>query len=259
MGVFLPPEIIGRIIWFLQSGRSDSWKPFAQESLVPYVTISRVWQAEVERKTFSRINLTRDYLAAAAEILTPIRRLLVREVHVDVILPSYDDAASLKEETEEEEERNNTIFAHDVRDTLQLLAQWEEPCRIHLAFDVFSHSDPARNGQPDDRLSPRAKRRAQGALLYSFFEIRNSCLRLPRVDHRLPAIVCCVKSLTIPQTREYGPEARRIDPAAACLIASRCSNLRALDIRVHDTKDWDIQGRSQSRQGKTIYLSRELL
>jgi hypothetical protein len=104
----LPPELISRVADYIDT---RAWyEPKLQ--LVPYATVSRRWQAEIERRTFSTIYLHRakrfqefEQLASNSD-----RRSCIRHIDLMVELESYDEKARGNFETDEEHQRNNKIF-----------------------------------------------------------------------------------------------------------------------------------------------------
>jgi hypothetical protein len=131
----LPNEIIANIISHLEPKRySDGSYTIGSRAhdfpaLAPYATVSRASQQRVEATTFARITLTPARLASplAAQALTPDRvRRFVRSVHVDVLLPPYDQQARGRLEDEVDRARNDDVFTDVVRKIFGLLAPASE-------------------------------------------------------------------------------------------------------------------------------------
>lgn len=104
----LPPELISRVADYINT---RAWyEPKLQ--LVPYATVSRRWQAEIERRTFSTIYPHRAKRFQEFEQLASnaYRRSCIRHIDLTVELESYDEKARGNFETDEEHQRNNKIF-----------------------------------------------------------------------------------------------------------------------------------------------------
>ncbi|KAL2016831.1 hypothetical protein VTK56DRAFT_2954 [Thermocarpiscus australiensis] len=128
----LPNEIMANIISHLAAGYSrrdgdgdDDSEDSGRFALAPYATVSRGWQQRVEAATFALITLTPARLASplAAQALTPDRvRRFVCSVHVDVVLPPYDEQARGRREDEADRAVNDGAFTDVVRRAFGLLA-----------------------------------------------------------------------------------------------------------------------------------------
>ena len=126
----LPAEIIAIIISYLVAeGRSHDSGDNSDNSdsltLAPYATVSRAWQQRVEATTFVHITLTPARLASplAAQALTPdcVRRL-VRSIHIDLLLPPYEEQARGRREDEADRAMNGGVFTDVVKRLFGLLA-----------------------------------------------------------------------------------------------------------------------------------------
>ncbi|KAK3308381.1 uncharacterized protein B0T15DRAFT_565571 [Chaetomium strumarium] len=127
----LPVEITANIItYFIADVRGSYDSDMGSDggpapSLAPYASVSRVWQHCVEAVTFAHITLTLERLASplAAQALTPERLYrFVRSVHVDVLLPLYDERARHRIEDDADKAANDAVFTDVVRKVFALLS-----------------------------------------------------------------------------------------------------------------------------------------
>ncbi|KAL2800472.1 hypothetical protein BJX66DRAFT_332047 [Aspergillus keveii] len=141
----LPPELLAEVISNLDT------------DLAQYLTVSREWQAAIERQTFAEIKLnTSERLAEFHEIVAKNRwrRTCLRRVEVIVQLEAYSVEARPRFETAEEHARNNTIFVHWVRAVLKSLALWSEQDRADVGLWLQAQS-------PSDLLDRQRLRAAR--------------------------------------------------------------------------------------------------
>ncbi|UKZ78672.1 hypothetical protein TrVFT333_006418 [Trichoderma virens FT-333] len=123
--VFLAPEIIGRIIFFLTHFNPPGYIP-NDWRLLPdagqYACVSRFWQDEIEQETFATLRLNLPRLSRLNSIMTPRRRRFVRRFNLFIRLPApgpRDDP-----ETDDERLRNNQALQATLEAFLLTLSQW---------------------------------------------------------------------------------------------------------------------------------------
>jgi hypothetical protein len=70
--------------------------------LTKYVTVSRLWQYAIERRTFLKIQLKSTDLLAFSNIFVENRRAGLTELSYSVILPTYSDYQCARFEREKD-------------------------------------------------------------------------------------------------------------------------------------------------------------
>lgn len=117
------------------------------QRLSSYASVSRVWQALVERYTFSSLYLTRDRLEDGKRIVNPSRSRQIRMICFEVVLDSYGVEPYGQTETYEEQQRNNIVCTNDMQSLFQYLSTWS-------SSDVFAGGSCLKliASSPTDRI-----------------------------------------------------------------------------------------------------------
>ncbi|KAK9424084.1 putative Carboxy-cis,cis-muconate cyclase [Seiridium unicorne] len=159
-GSRMPAEITETIIALLISACGKD----AQRDLPIWATVSRGWQAAIERRTFHTICLTysRVVYAQHLHIFGVRRQSLVREIKFASELPEYDESAPSCFESQDDQLRNNRAFTSDIAVLFDFLAPWPAlGHEMHLHIKFYSPSDPYQRGGGPSRqrrglfISPR--------------------------------------------------------------------------------------------------------
>lgn len=145
MGEFkqLPPELRALVVESLV----DHWRHDEREptSIAPYASVSKEWQAIIERHNFSFLRVTQNSLDQFESSVVGSRRSILTMIILDVILPTYDNDPCEKKETWEDMAGNNRCFTKSVYGLFRILSTWvlEEAHRdgIDLILHVSSPSD----------------------------------------------------------------------------------------------------------------------
>lgn len=172
----LPPELHDRIISFaVASPRRAGFAPpqpagSNTHRLSPLSTLSRWWQTSVERRAFRNLSITNDDLDDLDRIVTPWRRHYVRELHLTVKFPDYDDKLSREYETNEERAANNAIATSDVKRLFSILGTWEvyedHELKLHLSF-----TSPGDKVMDDETGWPTSRGIEEKRYQYSFVQL----------------------------------------------------------------------------------------
>ncbi|KAJ6181246.1 hypothetical protein N7519_011707 [Penicillium mononematosum] len=115
----LPPELISRVVEHI--AQIILRKDDAPVSLAPYATVDRRWQAIIERRKFSYIDINN------AKRLEEFQRI--------------DKKARAPFETDEERQRNNTIFTTTISTLFRSISGWPDDAGISLHIEAMSPSD----------------------------------------------------------------------------------------------------------------------
>jgi hypothetical protein len=235
----LDKELTYRILSFILHPEGyrvvTPWGGFVKEN-ARLACISRTWQAVVEGLTFHTLTLTEHDLADAARIITPARQRLVRQMHFNIQLDSYEEEARWRVESAAEQERNNEVFTAAVRNIFNTVRDWDpEPYhsgqKLSLSIEVWSPTDI-------DRLSAEAAEELVQRLPFSplrryeasLIRFLDSADTLPTLEH--------VTELTIqrlpPDPGRGRNLYRAVDPATASLLVSKCPNLDSLSLHLMD-------------------------
>lgn len=241
----LPPELISRILDYIIDGRLRSHPGI---SLAPYATLSRRWQAEIERCTFSYIYITTPRRLEEFERLlwTPRRRSCVRFIQLVVELESYDEKARAHFETDEERQRNDEIFTTTIGSVFEILSDW--PANLDIGVDIKARS-------PGDYLAiknPKERRQRKRAAAERVNDLLNkryerSYLKFSRTTTETECpVVPAVTALSIRGVAN----GRLIEPASSVFIASKLPRLNRVDLNMQDDCRRDEQLRQLLRSGK---------
>lgn len=259
----LPSEISRRIVSLL--GAPYCWSDQRQErvaanGIASYATVSRVWQAEVEQRTFRRLYLTPNRISYALGqdgLLSPDRVGYIRSIHLDVLLASYDDAARHRVESDEDKYRNNETFSITVRRVVLLLGRLYDNPRKSLSGDrrnarqltliltAQSRSDP----RPGNDFVFRRQRTRKG-LDKDLLELRyqSSYLELlPDPDDDGETVVPHVNLPFTTFIVDGMPPKRFFSPAACCYLAARMPCLRQVKWQLWDNEKKGMRLRRRMR------------
>ncbi|KAI1195513.1 hypothetical protein F5X97DRAFT_307889 [Nemania serpens] len=131
----LPQEIYDQIATLLQGPDFD--RP-------ALATISRHWQAAIERLTFSCIYLRSNDLVRFDEIVRNGRRRYVKAIKYLIVLPAYSDEVRCRFEREDDRRVNDEAFTVAIHRLFHLLQYWDAIRDGYVEFsieDVYSPSD----------------------------------------------------------------------------------------------------------------------
>ncbi|KAI1428610.1 hypothetical protein F5Y12DRAFT_730834 [Xylaria sp. FL1777] len=107
-------------------------------------TISRQWQAAIERQTFRNIRVKSTDLDRFRETVQNDRRRYVNTIEYIIVLPAYDDEKRCRFERENDRHANNEVFTAAIYRLFHLLKSWDA-CKdgyIRLRLrDVYSCAD----------------------------------------------------------------------------------------------------------------------
>lgn len=134
----LPPELIDNCIFFLP------------DPLATYASVSKEWQAIVEKRTFLTLHLNPTRLDDFKRVvMDQLRRRyhLVRCLNLDASLPEYSIAARIELETDEDRNQNNQAFSNTICLFFDTLSSWPEECPLSVV--IYSRSPSDWTGAPD--------------------------------------------------------------------------------------------------------------
>lgn len=233
----LPPEIRTHIIDLVV----DIWPKMAGVC----ASVSRLWQAHVEIRSFASLRLDQTRLEAARRIMTPARQKYVRHVRMEVCLPNYDNATLYAAyETAEEEQKNNQVFTEAIIDLFGVLKRWDQPGRqdpgVHLELYAFALADL---GEPRTVTSRRHFQKLRWK--HSYLSVAKDTW------NGLPSLGM-VTTFAIPRRL---PE-RHFMASTCCEIASRLPNLHTVVWELSDNEQRDPSLRMQMRQEFAASLSK---
>lgn len=99
-----------------------------------YATISRQWQYAIEYQTFREITVKSTEIETLSRIVINHRPRLLKQIKLNVILPTYTDADCAIFETEEDKQANDNVFTKAIKDLFALLGSW------------YDETQPTENG-----------------------------------------------------------------------------------------------------------------
>ena len=188
------------------------------------------------------------------------RRKLLRQIELNVVLPTYTDAACAMFETEKDKQANNRVFTEAIKDLFAQLRSWYDeaqptenvsdnpvgrPLRLCLG-DIYSPKDSRYRGwerYQEDYQEWKCGRR------HDLFKRRykSSLLRLESIEgiRELPQISSFVHD---------SPGHRHVEPRSLAVIASKIPNLDSVLWRLEDIKNMDPRLRQQTRFGGSIFI-----
>jgi hypothetical protein len=221
----LPPEIRVEIIRrLLDHWHLDGWN----ESLAPYASVSREWQAVVERHTFAELKLTHRRLSDFGQIVAGARRPCLNRINLHVELPEYDNDPCEERESWEDKVANNRLFTQTWQQLFADLHAWgdDDVVRggIHLFFSISSKSD-LRNSTFElwQRRRWNVKDIGEKRFADSYIDFVGQDEELKR-QNLLPPVYAVTSFKTCPLIR------RSIMPAAYSDIVARLPHLREVDL-----------------------------
>lgn len=253
--ISLPPKITAQIVRHLVDDEYPNFDTFTNDSergklagnpIASYASVSRKWQAEVERYTFARIHLNHGRLPAAHQYLTPRRWSLVRSVFLRVDLPEYDNAARERVEPLEDQRMNNETFTNVARSVLELLSSGQAN-GPGIVFGVGAVCKSDGRYEAGSVFMKRKQLRRHG-LSKDIVDARykSSYVELALDDQQLP---------TVHLISEFhvSRDGRRIAPATCCMMAASMVRLVSLNLELHDSEK-NLALRRQLRQGTFIIV-----
>ncbi|KAK7750139.1 hypothetical protein SLS62_007888 [Diatrype stigma] len=112
-------------------------------------TLSRRWQATIEKQTFREIKVRSDDLATFEAIVAPHRRALVHRLKYSIVLPPYSRVARGRFESAQDRLANDRVFTTALRDLFQILSSWDGRSATHgsghpvefVLQNIYSPSD----------------------------------------------------------------------------------------------------------------------
>ena len=125
----LSQEIIILVASYLQRWEQEDRADISERgrALLPaYDTISQSWQYAIEYQTFRKIAVKSTEIENFSRIVVNHRRQQLRQLELNVILPTYTDEACAKFETEKDKQSNNQVFTKAIKDLLALLRSWHD-------------------------------------------------------------------------------------------------------------------------------------
>lgn len=173
----LPLEIHNEIIcWVEPAAREED---LYRIELARYATISRTWQALIERYTFRKLKIRSDELGTFEKLFQGEkirRRALLKELSVNFILPDPPNANGCCDITRvPDRDAESRAFSETVRELFIVLSQLEkrveESSPIALCFEGAARANTPRSDPPDP----------SGHGVYHF---RCNIKRHPRMDVR---------------------------------------------------------------------------
>jgi len=210
----LSPELISLVIDNLGS----------ETRLAPYATISRTWQREIERRSFTYLRVTSDNVPTFKSAFShpnQYRRASVRSIEFEVCL-------QYRGETRPDYKRNQAAFRDEITSILQELGQWEEDeaasrretgSKTSTFGDVqlllkFKWHLSALDASFDPERSPAWLR---------YFELCKDDL------DRIPQSITSVTSFIV-----RGSTGKALHPTTSCQLASRMPRLEQFDVTYCD-------------------------
>lgn len=146
MPLHLSPELLAIIISFIP------------KSCLPLLsTVSRPWQAAIERHTMSAIHLKSTDLHDFASVFSQgHRRLALVQLHYDAILPSYSDHQCARFETDRDKRLNNEALTAAIHELFSLLYSWEhEAPPVSIVGSQTSHGTPTTTTTEENKKLER--------------------------------------------------------------------------------------------------------
>lgn len=95
------------------------------QGLSSYASVSKEWQALVERYTFHGLYLTRGRLEDAKRIVNHYRSRQIRTLYFEVLTLGGYEAVGLQTETQSEQLRNSITYTLDLHSLFHYLSTWD--------------------------------------------------------------------------------------------------------------------------------------
>ncbi len=224
-------------------------------ALLPaYAAISPSWQYAIERQTFREITIKNTGIDEFSRIVVKHRRLLLRRLELNVVLPTYTDRACTKFETENDKQSNNQVFTEAVKDVLALLRSWHDEFQI-TRMDRDAPIEQSFRLCIGDCYSPKDRRENGTHLDYNnFFFTKSHDLFQHRYESSLLRLESIEGMQEVPQISSFhrSPSTRNIEPRSLAMIASKFPNLDSFYWRLLDDEQRDPRLRQQTRSGRLL-------
>ena len=259
----LPQEVIDAIAGHLPqwwNPEPDYHREMCPVLLPDYATISRTWQAAVERRTFERISLKSYHLSEFDRIMVGQRRRYLREISYSVVLPIHKDRACAKFETASDMAINNRVLTNHVEALLRLLNSWcnQQLHQIEHRLDLYwqgcySPMDSIYRGLEQYKSDQTERDLGHRNDLFGT-RYEDSFLQLLNLG-------CHVD---VPQIRHFAVsrQYRVVESQSVIQIASRFLNLESLQLEIKDdarkAKSRQENRYSASNPLKIVWLCHEL-
>ena len=247
----LPQDIIDDIVSYLLP---DGFKPEEpcdkrkkpSPPLAPLATVSRRLRAAVERLTFKYIEINSETLEDFERIFTAERRPLLKILTFTAILPSYDEAASMRAETPTERAANDESYSRSVQALFRILHSWEvEDPKINDSRMILVINHPE---SPSDSSWPLKLSQTQYNYETRYFHSYIEFLHLDKL-----AVLHRVKGLVMVEPGErYGY--RNVCPKIPILLASHMPNLESIRVTMDDNEERfpDLRKRNRDEAAQAI-------
>ncbi len=233
--VTLPPELIKHVISYLDPN-----------SLAPYASINRQWQALVENHIFNTLKVNTSRLADLQIIVRSRRCLAVRKINLTVTLPEYSVEERLQVETDEDRQRNNEAYTQTICTLFTILSSWPDECNIDLSIRNVSPRDWTEDPNRRLRRMRALKNPGKDILWWRYMA---SYVEILRPVDEIP-IVHAISDLDIQRGKE-----RNTTPTTVSKLISRLPRLSSIVADVSDNERKDAVLRDNLRYEFAISLA----
>ncbi|KAH6645273.1 hypothetical protein BKA67DRAFT_109150 [Truncatella angustata] len=256
----LPQELIELIVEFLSPDASlpdedeDGWSPYSdsrkpESSLLPYATISRAWQAAIERQTFRSLKLNSDEYPMLKNTLGPHRYRCLQRLVLTIILPSYDSVSATKVETQQDKDANDHAYSRAVHDIFDILRSLEVVDGKSRSLEFYINHPVSRSDV--QYFMGRGTKGSDGQIyegryFHSYIDLYNI--------HRLPKLRDVTKFVMKMPKTQLGH--RMLYPRVPFQIASKMPNLEALSVDANDNERLYVDRRLKYRQDLAEHLQK---
>lgn len=240
----LSTEVLDNVFYFFAN-----WDFNIKPRLADYTTVSKRWRDHLEQRTFKDIHLKSSDLDYFSRIAVGSRRIAIRSIAYEVVLPEYSSNACAKFETIKQQKANDKIFSDAIHGLFRLLASWENESK-------YSATDPPRPitlelltpASPSDGLTrmadiPLDSYELMGARNLHDKRYTHSSLRISKVE-TLPSVSRINKIIA----EVYDP--RKVCASHIVKLSSRLSNLEEIRWELCDDEKKYAQARQKRRRGK---------
>ncbi|KAK9770365.1 hypothetical protein SCAR479_12934 [Seiridium cardinale] len=250
----LPQEIVDLIASFLfpeirlssSDEDEEGWTPYAKSpkpepSLAPFATISRAWQAAVERRTFQSIKFDSEDLPAFKQALTLHRYLRLKRMIFTVILPSYDTVAASKVETQQDRSANSQAYSDALQSLFEILKSSELGQPRSHSLELFINHPESRSDiqwSASRGISGSDGQIYEGRYFHSYIDVYNPD-KLPQLHHVTRFFMKMPKD-------QLGH--RMLYPRVPIQIVSKLPNVESFCIDVNDNERLYIRQRREHRR-----------
>ncbi|KAL4884025.1 hypothetical protein BJY04DRAFT_215903 [Aspergillus karnatakaensis] len=232
----LPPEIIMHIVSFLGY------------RLAPYASVSKQWQAIVEKHSFRMLFINQDQFSDFARIVTPERQHNIEILCLTVNLPQAPYAALMEKESPEDLHRDNQVFTDTIVSLLRILSGWPDHYATRICLIVGAHS------LTDYRDAPEEKQRPFHLGDRHYWQLEQSYLDILGPLHDIPAVPA-IERLVIQGGEDNGTGERYIAPAVVSKLSPRLPKLLFANIYLWDNERMDHSLRNGLRNDFACSLS----